>query len=142
MIQVNRRRHKYVFNRCERTTNLSLLTSIKTGITWPNQSGYKAAHFRKSKSGTDSSETATAKTQAMNELYEELETPEGERKIYRIAKAKDFTNNNQIKDEQRIVLRDLDRIVGRWKGYFDKLLNGENHRFDSEDLVPNDGLRQ
>ena len=57
----------------------------------------------------------------------------------RIAKAKDFTKNNQIKDEKRIVLRDLDRIMGRWKGYFDKLLNGENHRFVSEDGVPNDG---
>ena len=73
----------------------------------------------------------------MNELYEELETPEGERKISRIAKAKDFTKNNQIKDEQHVVLRNLDRIIGRWKGYFDKLLNGENHRFDSENGVPN-----
>ena len=68
----------------------------------------------------------------MNELYEELETPEGERKISRIAKANDFTKNNQIKDVQRVVLRDLDRIMGRWKIYFDKLLDGENHRFVSE----------
>ena len=78
----------------------------------------------------------------MDELYEELETPEGERKISRIAKAKDFTKNNQIKDEQRVVLRDLDRIVGRWNGFFDRLLNGENRRFDSEDGVPIEGLSQ
>ena len=78
----------------------------------------------------------------MNELYEELETADGERKIYRIAKAEDFTRNNQIKDEQCAVLRDLDRIMGRWKGYFDKLLKGENHIFDSADGVPNDGLTQ
>ena len=32
--------------------------------------------------------------------------------------------------------------MGRWKGYFDKLLDGENHRFVSEDGVPNDGLTQ
>ena len=44
----------------------------------------------------------------------------GDRNISRIAKAKDFTKNNHIKDEQRVVLRDLDRIMGRWKGYFDK----------------------
>ena len=69
----------------------------------------------------------------MNELYEELETPESERNIYRIAKAKDFTKNNQIMDEQRVVLRDMYRIMGRWKGYFDKLLNGENHRSVYED---------
>ena len=65
----------------------------------------------------------------MNELYEELETPDGERNISQMEKANDFTNNNQIKDEQRVGLRDMDRIMGRWKGYFDKLLNGENHRF-------------
>ena len=72
-------------------------------------------------------------------MYEELETPGGEINISRIAKAKDFTKNNQIKDEQRVVLRDLDRIMGRWKGYFDKLLNGENRSFVFEDGEPNDG---
>ena len=76
----------------------------------------------------------------MNELNEELETPDGERKIYQMAKANDFTKNNQIKDEQRLGLMDLDRIMGRGKGYFDKLLNGENHRFVFEDGVPKDGL--
>ena len=77
----------------------------------------------------------------MNELYEELETPECERKISRIAKAKDFTKNNQIEEEHSVLLRDLDNILGRWKGYFDKLLNGENNRFDP-DGVPNVGLTQ
>ena len=64
----------------------------------------------------------------MNELYGELETPESERKISRIAKAKDLTKNNQIKDEQRVVLRVLGRIMGLWKGCFDKLLDGENQQ--------------
>ena len=32
--------------------------------------------------------------------------------------------------------------MGRWKGYFDKLPNGENHRFVSEGGVQNDGLTQ
>ena len=77
----------------------------------------------------------------MNELYEELETPECERKVSRIAKAKDFTKNNPIKEEHRVLRRDLDRIVRRWKGYFNKLLNGENHRFDP-DGVPNLGLKR
>ena len=63
----------------------------------------------------------------MNGLYEELETPENERNIYRIAKSrdkitKDLFKNNQIKDEQRVVLRDMDIIMGRWKISFDKLL--------------------
>ena len=59
----------------------------------------------------------------MVELYEELETPDGERNISQMAKANDFTKNNQIKDEQHAGLKDLDRIMGRGKGYFDKLLN-------------------
>ena len=40
-----------------------------------------------------------AKVQAMNELYAEVETPEGEINIYRIAKPTDLTKNNQIKYE-------------------------------------------
>ena len=52
----------------------------------------------------------------MDELYEELETPEVERKIFRIAKArdkatKDFTHMKQIKNEHGVVLRDLDMII-------------------------------
>ena len=41
----------------------------------------------------------------MEKLYEELESPEGERKISRIAKARykttnEFTKKNKIKDEK------------------------------------------
>ena len=65
--------------------------------------------------------------------YKELETPEGERKIYRIAKArdksaKDFTQIRQTKDEQGVVLWEHDQIIERWKGYFGKLLNEEKPR--------------
>ena len=52
---------------------------------------------------------------------------------------KDFTKNNQIKDEQHVVSRDPDRIMGRWKGCIDKLLNEEHHRSVFENAVPNDG---
>ena len=58
--------------------------------------------------------SAAALQGASNEL-EELETPECERKIYRIGKVKDFPKNNQIKEEQSVLLRDLDKILGRWK---------------------------
>ena len=91
---------------------------------------------------------ATNKALAMNELYEELETlGGGERKIFRIAKArdkasKDFSHMKQIKNEHGVILRDLDMIIGRWKGYFDKLLNEENPRFIFNDGVPNKGVTQ
>ena len=51
----------------------------------------------------------------MNELYEELETPECERNISRVAKAKDFTKNNQIKEEHSVLLRDLESWIRFWE---------------------------
>ena len=92
-------------------------------------------------------EVATNKALAINELYEELETQEGERKIFRIAKArdkasKDFSHMKQIKNEHGVILRDLDMIIGRWKGYFDKLLDEENPRSVFDDGVQNEGLTQ
>ena len=53
---------------------------------------------------------STTKARAMNELYEELETPKGGRKMSRTAKAKDFTKNNQIKDEQGV-----GPLIGSWE---------------------------
>ena len=90
---------------------------------------------------------ATTKALAMNELYEELETPEVERKIFGIAKArdkatKDFSHMKQIKNEHGVVFRELDMIIGRRKGYFDKLLNEENPWSIFGDGVPNEGLTQ
>ena len=49
---------------------------------------------------------------------------------------KDFSKNNWIKDEH-VVLRDLDRIIGRGKGCIDKLLNEETHMSVFENAVPN-----
>ena len=69
---------------------------------------------------------STTKARAMNELSEELETPEGERKIYisPITKANDFTKNNQIKDEHCVVLRDLELSwIGSWKDGRDILIS-------------------
>ena len=59
----------------------------------------------------------------MNELFDELETPEDERNISRIAKAKDFIKNNQIKDEQHVVLRDLESWIGSWEDGRDILIS-------------------
>ena len=47
-----------------------------------------------------------------------------------------------IKNEDGVILRDLDMTIGTWKGYFDKLLNEENPRSIFDDGVPNEGLTQ
>ena len=90
-------------------------------------------------------EVARSKAPSMDEVYKELETPEGERKIYRIAKArdksaKDFTQIRQIKDEQGVILWEHDKIIERWKGYYGNLLNEENPRTVFGGGVPIEGL--
>ena len=76
----------------------------------------------------------------MDEAYEELETTEGEGKIYRIAKAhskatKDFTQIRQVEDGDVVVIWEREKIKDRWKGYFEMLLDEENPRTVFEDGV-------
>ena len=66
---------------------------------------------------------AKAKAETWNEVYEELETPEGEKKILRIAKARvaasrDLTQIRHIKDNHGVVLAEEDEIKSRWETYF------------------------
>ena len=76
-----------------------------------------------------------------------METAEGERKKFRIAKTidkaiNDFTHMKQIQNEHGVVLRDLNMTIGRVKGYFDKLLNEENPMSIFDHGAPNQGLTQ
>ena len=115
------------------------------GKIWDASRGREDKERYRQANGAAGKAVATTKALAMNELYEELETPEGERRIFRIAKArdkatKDFSHMKQIKNEHGVVLRDLDMIIGRWRGCFDRLLNEENPRSIFDDGVPNGGL--
>ena len=88
-------------------------------------------------------EVARAKATAMNDLYESMETPEGQRNIYRIAKArnkatKDLTHIIQIKDRNGKILTKEEEIKNRWREYFDKLLNEENPRSVRENGIANE----
>ena len=54
---------------------------------------------------------AVAKAEACRELYEELETPEGEKRLYQIARnrnkaTKDVNHVKQVKDANVVILRD------------------------------------
>ena len=74
-------------------------------------------------------------------MYDNLETPEGQRNIHRIAKArnratKDLTHIKQIKDKNGGILTREDDIKIRWKEYFGNLLNEENPRSVRGDGVP------
>ena len=84
---------------------------------------------------------AVAKAKGMDELYEKLETPDGQKIIYKMAKSrnratKDLTHIKQIKDRNGRVLSKEECIRARWKEYFEKLLNEENPRRIVEEGTP------
>ena len=72
-----------------------------------------------------------AKGRAYEDLYQRLSTKEGEKNIYRMARARDrktrdFNQVKCIKDEREQLLVKKVGIRYRWQEYFDKLFNGEN----------------
>ena len=78
-------------------------------------------------------EVAKARNKAYEELYEKLETKEGENDVFKIAKQR----NRQSKDVQQVkviksktgeILMKEEKVKQRWKEYFDNLLNHENSR--------------
>ena len=74
-----------------------------------------------------------AKGRAYDNLYERLETKEGEKELYRLARqrdraGKDVQHMKVIKDENGNVMVNSDTVLKRWKEYFEKLINEENNR--------------
>ena len=74
-----------------------------------------------------------AKGRAYEELYARLETKEGEKKLYRLARQrdrarKDVQHVRVIKDENGNVMVNSEAVLKRWKEYFEKLMNEENDR--------------
>jgi hypothetical protein len=72
-----------------------------------------------------------AKGRAYEGLYQCLNTKEGEKDIYRMArihdrKTRDLNQVKCIKDEREHLLVKEDEIRHRWQEYFDKMFNGEN----------------
>ena len=73
------------------------------------------------------------KGRAYGDLYARLETKEGEKKLYRLARqrdraGKDVQHVRVIKDENGNVKVNSEAVLKRWKEYFEKLMNKENNR--------------
>ncbi|XP_037776965.1 uncharacterized protein LOC119573934 [Penaeus monodon] len=74
---------------------------------------------------------ALAKAESCRDVNEKLETSEGEKKIYRIAKdrnkaTKDIHHVKQMKNASGVALTDEKKIQERQKEYFGGLLHEEN----------------
>ena len=76
---------------------------------------------------------AMAKRCAYDDLYARLETKEGEKELYRLARQrdraeKDVQHVRVIKDKNGNVMVSSEAVLKRWKEYFQKLMNKENDR--------------
>ena len=74
-----------------------------------------------------------AKKRAYDNLYARLETKEGEKELYRLARQRDRAGKDVqyvrvIKDENGNVMVNSEAVLKRWKEYFEKLMNEENNR--------------
>ena len=74
-----------------------------------------------------------AKGLAYDNFYARLETKEGEKVLYRLAKQKDRAGKDAqhvrvLKDKNVNVMASSEAVLKRWKEYFEKLMNKKNNR--------------
>ncbi len=80
-----------------------------------------------------------AKEEAYEELYTKLDTREGAKIIYKLAKSRDrrgrdISDTAYVKDEDGTILTESGKIKGRRWNFFDKLFNAENPREQLDEL--------
>ena len=76
---------------------------------------------------------AMAKGCWYDNFYARLETKEGEKELYKLARqrdraGKDVQHVRVLKDENGNVMVNSEAVLKRWKEYFEKLMNEENNR--------------
>ena len=74
-----------------------------------------------------------AKRRAYENFYARLETKEGEKEFYRLARQRDRAGKHVqhvkiMKDKNGNVAISLEAVLKRWKEYFEKPMNKENDR--------------
>jgi hypothetical protein len=80
-----------------------------------------------------------ARLTIFKDLYEKLDTRDGKKNIYRLARFREKKTRNigivkYMKDDDYIVLVRDEKVKERWRTYFDKLFNG-NQGQDVSDLA-------
>ena len=84
---------------------------------------------------------AEAKIDAYEGLYEKLDSRQGIKMIYKLAKTRhrrslDMTDGIYILDKNKVILTNSDDINNRWQQYFNHLLNVENTRETLDEQPP------
>ena len=88
-----------------------------------------------------------AKGRAYDDLYARLETKEGEKELYRLARqrdraGKDVQHVRVLKDDYGNVMISSEAVLKRWKEYFKKLINEENDRKPRIEEADSSGSRR
>ncbi|KAG2459279.1 PKHN1 protein, partial [Polypterus senegalus] len=88
-------------------------------------------------------EVVKAKKKVYDEFYERLDTKDGEKDLYRLARQRDRAGKNVqqvrvIKDKDGNILTSEEGVLSRWEEYFDRLMNEENERERRLNLAPTD----
>ncbi|KAJ8347031.1 hypothetical protein SKAU_G00284320 [Synaphobranchus kaupii] len=107
---------------------------------WDSQGDEESRQVYMEKRREVKREVAKAKERAFSELYKRLDTKEGEKDLYRLARqrdqaGKDVQQVRVIKDRDGKVLTSEDSVMRRWKEYFEELMNEENERERRTDNV-------
>ena len=101
--------------------------------TWDKIRDENTKKVYKEKKNKAKKAVAMAKGRGHDDLCARLETKEGEKELYRLARqrnraGKDVQHVRVIKDENGNVMVNLEAVLKRWKEFFEKLLNEENNR--------------
>ena len=101
---------------------------------------------RKYKASKNEAKRAVAKARAKcsEKFYQDLDSREGRKRIFRVAKARNRVKRDTgdvavIQDRDGIVLTEESEIRERWKEYFSQLLNTENEREELENIEKTEG---
>ena len=78
-------------------------------------------------------EVAKARQRTYDDLHARVDSKDGETDLYRLARqrdgdGKDVQQTRVINDRDGNVLTDARSVTGRWKEYFEELVNEENER--------------
>ena len=73
------------------------------------------------------------KGRAYDNVYARLETKEGKKELYGLARQRDRAKKDVqyvrvVKDENGNVMVNSEAVLKRWKEYFEKLMNEKNNR--------------
>ena len=100
---------------------------------WDKTRNENTKKIYKEKKSKPKKAVTTARGRVYDNLYARLETKEGEKELYRLARqrdraGKDVKHVRVIKDENVNVMVNSEAMLKRWKEYFEILMNEENNR--------------